>query len=111
MVNKETDVLSYENKHPFPQNTKQIQKGGIESKNELNKLNELNGLNELYGLNELNANVSQTLGKTSGQQKLKQNTLENIVSLPMSSAESTVIRLLGYGFYEANSSKDQMQMN
>ncbi len=105
MVNKETDVLSYENKHPFPQNTKQLQKGGIENKNELNKLNELNGLNEL------NANVSQTLGKTSGQQELKQNTLENIVSLPMSSVESTVIRLLGYGFYEANSSKDQMQMN
>jgi hypothetical protein len=95
MVNKETDVLSYENKHHFPQNTKQIQKGGIDSKNELNKLNELNGLNELYGLNELNTNVSQTLGKTSGKPKLKQN----------------VIKLLGYGFYEANSSKDQMRMN
>ncbi len=39
IVNKETDVLSYEYKHPFPQNIKQIHKGGIESKNELNELN------------------------------------------------------------------------
>jgi hypothetical protein len=51
MVNKETGVLSYENKHPFTHYTKQIHKGGgIKSKNKPN----------------VNANVSQSLGKSSG---------------------------------------------
>jgi hypothetical protein len=96
MVFKETGVLSYEYKHPFPQYTKQIHNGKIECKNKQNELNELNKTNELNA----NAKVSQTLGEFSGHFKL--NTLRNIVLLPMSIAGSAVIRLLGYGFYEDN---------
>jgi len=65
--------------HPKTQNT---HKGGNEAK---------------IGLN---LKVPSILGDTSGQKVRKQNTSECIVSLPMSSAGSTVIRLLGYGFYE-----------
>jgi hypothetical protein len=99
MVNKETGVLSSEYKHPFPQNTKQIHKGGIKSNIKQNELNEPN----------VNANVSQTLGESSGHLKL--STLGNVVSLPMSSAGSTIIRLLGYGFYEDMSLKNHMRTN
>jgi hypothetical protein len=84
-------VLSSEYRHPFPQNITQIHKGGIKSNIKPNELNELN---------RPNVNVPQILGESSGHLKL--NTLGNVVSLPMSSAGSTVIRLLGYGFYEDN---------
>ncbi len=94
MVFRETGVLSYKYKHPFPQYTKQIHNGRSECKNKQNELNELNKTNELNA----NDKVSQTLGESSGHLKL--NTLGNIVLPPMSSAGSAVIRLLGYGFYE-----------